>query len=92
MIIFNIEIFAHFILTGTVCTKEKSFFCLWQEYECPEEYQYVGQLSDGRTCHGFPDPKSAFDQVSCLKDGDKLRKPWMPMNPYEIDRFRREFL
>ena len=28
-------------LQGTVCTKEKNFFCLWQEHECPEEYRYI---------------------------------------------------
>ena len=35
------------------CHKEKGFICLWQEYECPDGYSYVGQLSDGKTCHGI---------------------------------------
>ena len=35
------------------CHKEKGFICLWQEYDCPEGYSYVGQLSDGKTCHGI---------------------------------------
>lgn len=77
---------------GTVKTKEKSFFCLWQEYECPDEYKYIGQVSDGRTCHGFPDSEAAFDQVTCKQNDDFLRKRWMPGNQYQIDRIRREFV
>ena len=80
-------------LQGTVCTKEKNFFCLWQEHECPEEYRYIGQLSNGRTCHGFPETAlEEFGKLTCDDTGDHLRKQWIPDTPYKFDRFRREFV
>ncbi len=79
-------------LQGTLCSKEKSFFCLWQEHECPDDYHYIGQVSDGRTCHSFSESAAVFEEASCDANGDFLRHRWTPQTPYEIDRLRRRFL
>ena len=83
-----------FDLTGSSCTKEKGSFCLWQAYECPEGYHYVGQLSDGRTCHGTPATGvDTFEDNYCEDpDSDLLRTKWMPKTPFQLDLFRRKFL
>ena len=81
-------------MTGSSCTKEKGSFCLWQAYPCPPEYDYVGQLSDGRTCHGTPATGAdTFDDNYCEDpDSDLLRTKWMPKTPFQLDLFRRKFL
>lgn len=75
------------------CTKEKSFICLWTAPECPEEYHYVGQLSDGRTCHAALETgKGDFSSASCANNGDLLRTNFLPSETYHLDRFRRFFV
>ena len=76
---------------GVGCNKEKGFICLWQEYECPEGYSYIGQLSDGKTCHGTTEA-ATFDEATCDHNDDMLRKGWTPKTPYEVDRFRRKYV
>ena len=76
------------------CEKEKSFICLWTAPDCPEDYFYVGQLSDGRTCHAVLESGvgNFFDTATCNVDSDFLRKKYTPSSPYFLDRFRRFFL
>jgi len=83
---------AEFELRGGGCVKEKGFICLWQAPDCPTGYSYIGQLSDGRTCHGTPTSSTGdFDAATCDSPDDLQRKRWTPNTPYEVDRFRREY-
>ncbi len=83
---------ADFELRDSSCDKEKGFICLWTKPDCPPGYKYIGQLSDGRTCHAAPSSASdKFDDLSCDTGDDMQRTRYTPMTPYNIDRFRREF-
>ena len=60
--------------------------------ECPDGYEYVPHLSDGRSCHGIiEDGEGDFETSTCDSGNDILRKKYTPMNPLQIDRFRRHF-
>lgn len=81
---------ANFELRGIFCNKEKAFICQWLSYECPEGYSYIGQISNGRTCHGTPSSATdSFHDASCKSNKDILRDRWTPETPYALDRFRR---
>ncbi len=55
---------------------------------CPNGYKSVSQISDGRTCQGFPTPASnSFADSTCIVDDDKLRDKWTPSTPTDINRF-----
>ena len=84
---------AEYELREGSCTKEKSFVCLWKAPECPENYHYVGQITDGRTCHAVLDSKSSdFDSAICEENSDILRTRFTPSTPTMIDAFRKFFL
>jgi hypothetical protein len=60
------------------------------EPTCPNGYDHMGQLSDGRTCYGSPVTAVASATNTCPNPTqDLLRKQWIPQTPYEADRFRR---
>ena len=62
----------------------------FKEPECGEGYEYVAQLSDGRTCHtALESAKGTFDTAVCDSPIDKLRKKYVPNSPYEVDRLKR---
>ena len=76
------------------CEKEKALICLWTAPDCPEDYFYVGQLSDGRTCHAVLESGEGnfIETATCEVDTDVLREKYTPTTPYQLDRFRRFFL
>ena len=62
------------------------------EPECPDGYEHIPHLSDGRTCHGIiEEGEGDFETSTCDSGNDILRKKYTPMNPLQIDRFRRHF-
>jgi hypothetical protein len=66
---------------------------MFTAHSCPSGYSYVGQVSDGRTCHGIiTSGEGDFDSASCASDNDFQRTKYTPDSSYKIDRFRREFL
>ena len=85
---------SEFELRDGSCEKEKAFICLWTAPDCPEDYFYVGQLSDGRTCHAVLESGEGnfFETATCEVATDVLREKYTPSTPYQLDRFRRFFL
>jgi hypothetical protein len=77
------------------CNRDLEFYCVNYFYlgpDCPDGYSSIGQLSDGRTCHGTPSSSTDdFDTATCASDLDLQRKRWTPTSPYIMDRFRLEY-
>ena len=62
--------------------------CLLLEPKCPSDYQHIGKVTDGRTCHGilseYPKP---FEYSTCEVVWDILRDKWLPRSPKEMELF-----
>lgn len=82
---------AEYDIIGTQCIKEKASVCLWLAHPCPDGYSYIGQLSDGRTCHGTP-AVDAFYEATCDTGEDLLRNRWIPETTSLLDRFRYAYI
>lgn len=72
------------------CDKEKTFICQWTAPPCPEFYSYVGQVSNGGTCHAVLEA-SDFFSASCDSNTDFLRSRYTPKDTIEITRLRQHF-
>ena len=84
---------ADFELREGSCTKEKSYICKWVAHQCPEEYDYVGQLTDGRTCHSaLESGKGDFKSAICSNNDDLLRTNFVPKDSLTLNRFRSHFV
>ena len=84
---------ADFDLREGSCEKDKSFICQWTSPSCPNGYEYVGQLSDGSTCHAILDSNEGdFESASCGSNQDLLRKRFAPANPSAMERFTAQFV
>ena len=63
-------------------------FALISGPECPPGYTMIGQISDGRTCHGVSSMSATtFADSTCTVDDDKLRQQWTPQGATDLYHF-----
>ena len=63
------------------CANKYHFVCKWTPHACPADYDRLGPLSDGRTCHSVLPRGVSFDKRMCYDQKDDLRRPSLPDSP-----------